>query len=96
MFHLFNLISVRYLKQKDKNEYSKNLLKNLTMKTETIPAKDGNKAITYHPGGLHASTGTSLNKKIPASKKRAALNGAYGAKAKKQAQFAKNVFHTKM
>lgn len=61
------------------------------MKTETLPAKDGNKPITFHRGGLHNSTHTPLNQKIPSSKVSSALMGKYGNKAKKQALFMKNV-----
>lgn len=53
--------------------------------------KPGQKTISFQKGGLHSSTGTPQNKKIPAGKMQAALSGKYGAKAKKQAQFAKNV-----
>lgn len=59
--------------------------------TETIPAIPGHKAITFSKGGLHRSTNTPLGQKIPAAKKAKALAGGYGAKAEKQAQFAKNV-----
>lgn len=62
------------------------------MKKETLkPTKKGQKKISFTPGGLHKSTGTPANKPIPAAKKQAALHGAYGAKAKKQELFAKNV-----
>lgn len=60
------------------------------MKKETIH-KAGKKPITFNKGGLHKSTNTPMGKPIPAAKKQAALSGKYGAKAKKQAQFAKNV-----
>lgn len=53
--------------------------------------KPGQKTIEFNKGGLHASTHTPQGEKIPASKRMAALHGAYGPKAKKQAQFAKNV-----
>lgn len=59
-------------------------------KKVTISAP-GKKPITFKRGGLHASTHTPMNEKIPASKRKAALAGKYGPKAKKQAQFAKNV-----
>lgn len=55
------------------------------------PKKPGQKKITFTKGGLHKSTGTPSGKKIPAGKRAAALAGKYGAKAKKQANFAKNV-----
>lgn len=59
---------------------------------ETLkPKKAGQKKISFVKGGLHASTGTPQGKKIPASKKAAAIAGKYGPKAKKQAGFAKNV-----
>ena len=51
----------------------------------------GQKTIKFHEGGLHESTGTPSGEKIPKSKVEAALHGKYGKKAKKQAQFAKNV-----
>jgi len=55
------------------------------------PTKPGQKKITFKAGGLHASTGTPMGKKIPAKKKAAALAGKLGKKAKAQANFAKNV-----
>lgn len=61
------------------------------MKTETIPAKDGHKKITFVKGGLHSSLGVPQGEKIPASKMQAALAGRYGGKAASQARFAKNV-----
>lgn len=60
------------------------------MKIKTIH-KAGKKPISFHPGGLHESTHTPAGEKIPASKRAAALHGSYGAKAEKQALFAKNV-----
>ena len=51
----------------------------------------GKKPITFQPGGLHASTGTPMGQKIPPAKMARAMSGGYGPKAKKQAQFAKNV-----
>ena len=66
--------------------------KRKTPKVKTIkPTKPGQKKITFHPGGLHRSTGTPLGKKIPAKKRAAALAGRYGPKAKKEALFAQNV-----
>lgn len=61
------------------------------MKKETIPAKDGKKAIHFNKGGLHESTHTPAGEKIPAKKMAAAEAGKDGPKAKKQADFAKNV-----
>lgn len=60
------------------------------MKTETIH-KEGEKPITFHPGGLHKSLGIKQGEKIPKSKMMAAMKGKYGKKAEKQAMFAKNV-----
>lgn len=57
----------------------------------TMKAKPGQKKITFKKGGLHTALGVPQGKKIPASKKAAALAGKYGAKAKKEALFAKNV-----
>lgn len=55
------------------------------------PTKKGQRKITFTAGGLHKSTNTPQGQKIPASKMRRALAGGYGPKAKRQAQFAKNV-----
>lgn len=64
------------------------------MVTKTIePKKEGQKPITYHPGGLHSSTGTPQGKKIPQAKFERALAGGFGPKARKQALMAKNIFH---
>lgn len=62
-------------------------------KTETLPAQNGNPAIKFKRGGLHTATSTPQGKPIPAAKKRKALAGGYGPKAKKEAQFAKNVLN---
>jgi hypothetical protein len=43
---------------------------------------------TMQKGGLHKSLGVPLGQKIPAAKLAAAKAGKYGARAKKQAQFA--------
>lgn len=61
------------------------------MKTEILPAKDGNKPITFHKNGLHQSLGVPAGTKIPAAKRSAALQGKFGKTALKQALFAKNV-----
>lgn len=55
------------------------------------PTKPGQKKITFKIGGLHASTGTPQTQKISSSKMKKALNGSFGTKAKRQAQFKKNV-----
>ena len=62
----------------------------MALKKQTIH-KTGKKPITFAKGGLHQSTNTPLGQPIPAAKKQAALAGKYGAKAKKEAMFAKNV-----
>ena len=53
--------------------------------------KKGKKPLAFTKGGLHEATGTPQGKKIPAAKMKKAMAGGFGAKAKKQAQFAKNV-----
>jgi len=64
----------------------------MAAKKETLkPTKKGQKKITFTPGGLHKSTKTPAGKKIPAKKMQQALAGKLGPKAKKQAQFKKNV-----
>lgn len=49
------------------------------------------KPLEFNKGGLHESTNTPMGEKIPESKREAALEGKFGDKAKKQADFAKNV-----
>ena len=58
--------------------------------TEVI-RKAGRKPIAFKKGGLHATLGVPQGKKIPTAMMREALAGKHGAKAKKQAMFAKNV-----
>lgn len=71
--------------------------KGVSMKTSkvgqkvTLKAKPGQKKISFKKGGLHAALGVPQGKKIPAGKKAAAIAGKYGAKAKREALFAKNV-----
>jgi hypothetical protein len=60
-------------------------------KATVKPTKKGQKPIKFQKGGLHASTGTPAGKKIPPGKRKKALAGGYGPKAKKQALFAQNV-----
>lgn len=55
------------------------------------PTKKGQKPITFSPGGLHRSLGVPQGKPIPRALMQAALSGARGPKAQKQARFAKNV-----
>lgn len=62
------------------------------MKEVTIQPKEaGQKPLHFKEGGLHATTHTPMNEKIPKSKIQAALVGKYGNKGKKQAMFMKNV-----
>ena len=58
--------------------------------TEVI-RKSGKKPIAFKKGGLHASLGVPQGNKIPTQLMGEALAGKHGAKAKKQAMFAKNV-----
>lgn len=57
--------------------------------------KPGQKTISFNKGGLHRSTNTPAGKTIPKAKIKEALSGSLGPKAKKQAQFAKNVLKGK-
>lgn len=66
-------------------------MKKAGTKVTLKPRKPGQKKISFKAGGLHSSLGVPQGKKIPASKKAAALAGKYGARAKRQAQFARNV-----
>lgn len=59
-------------------------------KTQTISG-GGKAPVTFKKGGLHESTGTPPGQKIPAGKVAAAAKGAYGPKAKKQADMAKGM-----
>ena len=61
------------------------------MKETIQPNEPGQKPITFSKGGLHRSTNTPQDEKIPAKKMAAALAGKYGPKGKAQALFAKNV-----
>lgn len=61
------------------------------MKTTLQPTKKGQKKITFNKGGLHKTLGIPQGQKIPATKMAGALAGNFGPKAKKEAQFAKNV-----
>lgn len=66
---------------------SKKVGKKVTLK----PTKKGQKKITFRPGGLHKSTHTPAGKRISVAKMNEALAGKLGPKAKRQAQFRKNV-----
>jgi len=58
-------------------------------KTVTISSqKKGQKPVTFQKGGLHRSLGVPEGQKIPPGKMAAAKRGAYGPKAKKQANMA--------
>lgn len=64
----------------------------MATKSKTVTLhKEGKKPIHFKKGGLHRSTHTPMGEKIPASKMSKALHGGYGAKAEKQARFAKEV-----
>lgn len=54
-------------------------------------SKPGEKPIEFQKNGLHESTGTPAGTPIPAAKVAAAASGSLGAKAKRQALFAKNI-----
>jgi hypothetical protein len=57
------------------------------MTTEKIPGT----GITFKKGGLHQSVGVPQGSPIPAGKMRAALQGRYGPKARRQAQLAQTL-----
>jgi len=64
----------------------------MTSSTKTIqPAKKSQHKISFHKGGLHASTGTPLSKKISPAKHASAKSGKLGPKAQKQEMFYENV-----
>lgn len=59
------------------------------MKTKKVTIKKkGKKKLSFKKGALHRQLGVPEGQKIPASKKKAALSGKYGAQAKKRAVFA--------
>jgi hypothetical protein len=55
------------------------------------PEKRGQHKISFKKGGLHASTGTRLSKKISPAKHALAKSGKLGPKAKRQEMFYENV-----
>lgn len=55
--------------------------------TVTIKAK-GKKPLKFEKGALHRALNVPMDKPIPPSKKRAALEGKYGKEVKKMAVFA--------
>lgn len=58
-----------------------------------IPGKGGKPPISFHEGGLHASTGTPAGQPIPAAEHAAAGSGSLGPKAAAQENFFRNVLH---
>jgi hypothetical protein len=60
-------------------------------KKTILPAKKSQHKISFHEGGLHASTGTPLSKKISPAGHASAKSGELGPKAKKQEMFYENV-----
>ena len=63
-----------------------------SMKTVRIaPQKKGQTGLEFVGGGLHRSLRVPADEPIPKAKLNAAVAGKYGAKAQKQARFAKNV-----
>lgn len=62
------------------------------MKTKIkIIKESGKKPIKFKEGGLHETTHTPMGEKIPESKIKAAAEGKYGPKGKKQVAFMHNV-----
>jgi hypothetical protein len=60
-------------------------------KKRILPAQKKQHKISFHEGGLHASTGTPLSKKISPGKHASAKSGKLGSKAQKQEMFYENV-----
>ena len=56
-----------------------------------MPKKKGQKELKFKKGGLHKSLGVKQGEKVGGKLMKEALAGKKGAKAKKQALFAKNV-----
>ena len=64
----------------------------MSLPMETLKkSKPNQHTIKFHKGGLHQSLGVKQGKKIPSALMQAAIEGRKGAKAKKEAMFAKNV-----
>lgn len=57
------------------------------MAETTTIKKPGRKGISFKKGALHSQLGVPEDEPIPEGKKKAALRGDYGAKAKKRANF---------
>lgn len=63
-------------------------------KTTVIePKKKGQRKISFAPGGLHSSLGVPQGQKLSDAQVAEAASGRLGEKARKQAQFARNVLH---
>lgn len=62
-------------------------------KRKIKPKAKGQKTISFTEGGLHRSLGVPAGRKIPERLFSEALAGRHGEKARKQAQFARNVLH---
>lgn len=77
-------------KKKKKKKKAKKAKTHLSEKT-IAPKMKGQKPITFHEGGLHASTHTKPGQKISLAKHAAAASGKLGPKAKKQEMFYRNV-----
>jgi len=60
-------------------------------KTTISGGKKGQKPVTFQKGGLHRTTGTPMDEKIPASKIAAAKAGKYGPRGVEQANMATNM-----
>jgi len=60
-------------------------------KKTILPAQKKQHKISFHEGGLHASTGTPLSKNISPAKHASAKSGKLGPKAQKQEMFYENV-----
>ena len=60
-------------------------------KKTILPAKNKQHKISFHEGGLHASTDTPLSQKISPAKHASAKSGKLGPKAQKQEMFYENV-----
>ena len=58
---------------------------------QKVKIGSGQNQIEFTKGGLHASTNTPPDQKIPPEKVAAAAAGKLGAKAKRQALFMRNV-----
>jgi len=56
-----------------------------------MPKRKGQRKISFKAGGEHASTGTPMGEKIPASKRAAARSGKLGVKAERQEIFRENI-----